>query len=103
MEVSCSHKTRFRGKHPKSDVGTHAAQVAQARYVADGLRYLSGELHRLLEVVVLTAQGIMPGTLRQGELETALILLDELSQQGQRFNSTSPDGMSPGCVRLAEF
>jgi len=38
-------------------VGTHAAQLAQARYVADGLRYLSGELHRLLEVVVLTAQG----------------------------------------------
>jgi len=64
-------------------VGTHAAQLAQARYVADGLRYLSGELHRLLEVVVLAdprAQGVMPSSARYEELETLLILLDELRQ-----------------------
>jgi hypothetical protein len=38
----------LRGKCPKSDVGAHAAELAQARYVADGLSYLSGELHRRL-------------------------------------------------------
>jgi len=38
----------LRGKRPKSDVSAHAAQLAQARYVANGLGYLSGELHRRL-------------------------------------------------------
>ena len=83
----------LRGKRPKSDVGAHAAELALARYVADGLRYLSGELHRLLEVVVLTAQGIMPSAFRQGELETVLILLDELSQ-------TAPDAMQHDLRKL---
>jgi len=73
----------LRGKNPKSDVSAHAAQLAQARYVAASLGYLSGELHRLLEVVVLAdprAQGVMPSSARYEELETLLILLDELRQ-----------------------
>ncbi len=35
---------RPRGRCPKSDVDAHAAQVAQAEYACEGLRYLSGEL-----------------------------------------------------------
>ncbi len=73
----------LRGKHPKRDVSAHAAQLAQARYVAQSLRYLSGELHRLLEVVVLVdlpAQGVMPSSMRHEELATLLVLLDELRQ-----------------------
>ncbi len=73
----------LRGKNPKSDVGAHAAQLAQARYVAASLRSLSGELHRLLEVVVLAdppAHGVMPSFVRDEELETLLVLLDELAQ-----------------------
>lgn len=35
---------RPRGKCPKSDVGAHAAELAQGQYVCEGLRYLSGEL-----------------------------------------------------------
>jgi hypothetical protein len=79
----------LRGKRPTSDVRAHAAQLAQACYAANGLRYLSGELHRLLEVVVLATHpgpGVVSSSVRQGELETLLILLDELSQ-------TAPDGM----------
>src|SRR5947207_6910176 len=60
---------RPRGRCPKSDVQAHAAELAQAQYVCEGLRYLSGELHHLLGVVVLTAQGLMPSQVRQGELE----------------------------------
>lgn len=71
---------RPRGKCPKTDVAAHAAELSQAQYACEGLRYLSGELRRLLGVVVLTPQGIMPSAVRQGELETVLILLDELSQ-----------------------
>ncbi len=79
----------LRGRYPKSDVGAHAAQLARARYVADGLRYLSGELHRLLEVVVLRAQGIMPSSVRLGELDTVLSLLDE-SLVNRRLRTCSP-------------
>ena len=71
---------RPRGKCPKTDVAAHAADLAQAQYACEGLRYLSGELRHLLGVVVLTAQGVMPSSVRQGELEALLALLDELSQ-----------------------
>ncbi len=71
---------RPRGKCPKTDVAAHAAELAQATYACEGLRYLSGELQHLLGVVVLTAQGLMPSSVRQGELEALLALLDELSQ-----------------------
>jgi len=69
-----------RGKHPRTDVAAHAAEVAQAQYACESLRYLSGELRDLLGVVVLTQEGIMPSAIRQGELEALLALLDELSQ-----------------------
>lgn len=72
----------LRGRCPKSDVGAHAAALAQAQYAAHGLRYLSGELHRLLEVVVLAAQqscGLLSNALRQADLEACVSLLDELS------------------------
>jgi hypothetical protein len=71
---------RPRGKCPKTDVAAHAAELAQAQYACEGLRYLSGELRHLLGVVVLTPQGLMPSAVRQGELEALLALLDELSQ-----------------------
>ncbi len=84
---------RPRGKCPKTDVAAHAADLAQAQYACEGLRYLSGELHHLLGVVVLTAQGIMPSAVRQGELEALLALLDELSQ-------LAPASMQPELARL---
>lgn len=71
---------RPRGKCPRSDVQAHAAEVAQARYVSEGLRYLCGELRELLAVVVLTDTGVMAATVRQGELEALLALLEELGQ-----------------------
>jgi len=84
---------RPRGKCPKTDVAAHAAELAQAQYGCSGLRYLSGELRQLLGVVVLTPQGIMPSAVRQGELETVLILLEELSQ-------TAPSDMQPELRKL---
>src|SRR5215470_15437648 len=58
----------LRGKRPKSAVGAHAAPLTQARYVADSLRSLSSELHRLLEVVVLASHpgpGVVSSSVRQ--------------------------------------
>ncbi len=74
---------RPRGRKPKSDVVAHAAELAQARYAADGLRYVTRELQQLLEVVVLapsSEQGILSSQRRQEELSTCLALLQELSQ-----------------------
>ena len=84
---------RPRGKCPQTDVAAHAADLAQAQYACEGLRYLAGELRHLLGVVVLTAQGVMPSSVRQGELEALLALLDELSQ-------VAPEAMQHELARL---
>ena len=84
---------RPRGRCPKSDVQAHAAELARAHYSCEGLRYLSTELRQLLGVVVLTAQGLMPSHVRQGELEALVALLDELSQ-------VAPDAMQHELERL---
>lgn len=75
---------RPRGRKPKSDVAAHTAELAQAQYAADGLRYVTGELRRLLDVVVLAPpceQGVLSSRRRCEELEVCLVLLEELSQQ----------------------
>jgi hypothetical protein len=66
-----------RGAHPMSDVVTHAARLRQARYVANSLRYLSSELRRLLDVVVLAPakQGVLSSQQRGEELEVLLAVL----------------------------
>src|SRR5260370_5304764 len=47
-------------------------------YVAEGVRYLWQELHRLLEVAVPLSDGLLTSERRQGEIVTVLDLLDEL-------------------------
>jgi hypothetical protein len=71
---------RPRGKNPRTDLGAHAAVVAQARGVADGLRYLLDVLHELTEVVVVSRDGrLLDETARRSEADTLLELLDELA------------------------
>ncbi len=72
-----------RGAHPKSDVQAHAAERLQTTYAASGLRYLTEELKRLLEVVVLAEsrqRGVLSSQEREQELEALLALLEELWQ-----------------------
>jgi hypothetical protein len=67
-----------------SDVAAHASQLRQAQYMASSLRYVSSELQRLLEVVVLAPaaeQGILSGQRRWEELEALLALWAELGEQ----------------------
>lgn len=75
---------RPREAHPQTDVAAHAALLAQAQYLASSLRYLSEELRRLVEAVVLAPNadgGVLSSQVRDGELETVLAMLDEISQQ----------------------
>jgi len=72
-----------RGKNPKTDPVAHMQQVSQAEYVARSLSYLTSELQRLLEVVVLSSTpepSLLLHDKRQEELETLCDLLRELCQ-----------------------
>ena len=66
------------GTPPQADPVAHAAQLAHARAVTAGLEYLTGELRRLLEVVVVTPHGLLDAVARQAELDALLALLAEL-------------------------
>jgi len=66
---------RPRGQHPVTDAGAHAATVAQATQAADNLRYLSQEVHALLQVVVPGQGDVLDSVARQNEAVTLLALL----------------------------
>jgi hypothetical protein len=69
------------GRNPKTDVHTHAADLRQMEYVATSLRYLTCELQRLLEIVVLTDQGgILGSQARQEECDALLDLFAQLCE-----------------------
>ena len=68
-----------RGRRPRTDVAAHATTVAQAQVVADGVRYLSGVLHELVEVVVVTPRGLLDRAGREQELDALLALLADLA------------------------
>jgi hypothetical protein len=76
---------RPRGRHPRALAPAHAAQVHTARATAEALRYLTDELHALLDVVVLRAGGVLDAARRQAEVDTLLGLLAEVR-----------DGAAPG-------
>ena len=69
---------RPRGRHPVALDPAHAAQVRTARATAEALRYLTGELHDLLEVVVLRPLGVLDAATRQADLDALLGLLAEV-------------------------
>jgi hypothetical protein len=68
------------GRHPKTDVVAHTKDVQEMEYVATSLHYLSVELQRLLEIVVLKDQGILGSIERQEELDTLMELFTELCE-----------------------
>jgi transposase-like protein len=71
---------RPKGRNPQTDLAAHAAQLAQAQRVVDDVRYLLGELRRLLDVVVVDARGVVDAQQRQAELEALLMLLAEVAE-----------------------
>ncbi|MCA1599227.1 MAG: hypothetical protein LC769_09465 [Chloroflexi bacterium] len=63
------------GRHPQTDVAAQAAAVAQATQVVTDVHYLTQEVKRLLEVVVLDRRGLLDAPQREAELDAALALL----------------------------
>ena len=70
---------RRRGRRPKASLAEQQACLAHLSSLADAVRYLSQELHTLLEVVVPLPGGLLSSEQRQDELLTVLDLLDELA------------------------
>jgi hypothetical protein len=67
------------GRNPRTDLVAHRAECAQARAIADALRFLTTTLRHLLEVVVVTPAGLLDAAGRERELTTLLALLHELA------------------------
>lgn len=68
-----------RGRRPQVDPAAHDAAVADAWRTSDALRFLTAELHRLLDVVVLDARGLLDYAQRHADLATVLALLAEVA------------------------
>ncbi len=84
---------RPRGRRPRTNVAAHSAVVQHAQQTADNLRYLSGVLHDLLEVVVLDRDGVLASTAREAELRAVLALLADLA-------AAAPPAAAPELRRL---
>ncbi len=69
---------RLRGRQPLALDATHSTQLTAARQTAQALRYLTSELHDLLEVVVLRPAGVLDAPTRQAELDALLALLADV-------------------------
>jgi len=76
------------GRHPRADLVAHATDCARARAVADALRFLTGLLRDLLEVVVLTPTGLLDTAGRERNLTALLALLDELAASAPTAQQT---------------
>lgn len=72
---------RPKGRRPKTDLTAHLADVLAARSLASAVQFLTQELRRLLEVVVLDRRGLLSEQQRQSELNTMLDLLAEVAQK----------------------
>lgn len=71
---------KARGRAPLANVAEHEQRIAQARYVAQAIRYLSQELHSELLVVVLGKARVLNSREREQELEALLVLWEEVAQ-----------------------
>jgi hypothetical protein len=76
------------GRKPKTDVALHAQELACARRVADGTRYLSEELRALLAAVVVRQERLLTSVERQDELAALLALLAELADSAPSAQRT---------------
>jgi transposase-like protein len=72
---------RPRGRVGQTDLVAHTRAVEQAHAVVEAVSYLTSELHRLLEVVVLDRRGLLDAAQRQAELEALLALLAEVAER----------------------
>jgi transposase-like protein len=74
--ITAGQKPRCR--NPKTEVVVHTADVAAAQRLVDAIGFLTQELRRLLDVVVLDGRGVLSAAQRQQELSSLLSLWAEV-------------------------
>ena len=79
---------RPHGRQPLALDAADAEHLSGARRTTQALQYLAGELHALLEVVVLWPAGVLDAATRQGDLDVLLQLLAEV-RDGPRLVNVS--------------
>jgi transposase-like protein len=87
---------RPRGRTPHTDRAAHAAKLEHASRSAEELRYLSGELRALLEVIVLERGQLLDSPRRQANLLALLELIGEVM-------SSAPEGVREELRRLYRY
>jgi hypothetical protein len=70
---------RARGHHIQADVTIHQSDVRSAQRTANDVRFLTQELRRLWEVVVIDQRGVLDAAQRQADLACAMALLAEVA------------------------
>jgi hypothetical protein len=70
---------RARGHHIQADVTIHQSDVRTAQRTANDVRFLTQELRRLWEVVVIDQRGVLDAAQRQTDLACAMALLAEVA------------------------
>jgi hypothetical protein len=71
--------TPARGHHTQTDLTSHQSNLRSAQRTANDVRFLTQELRRLWEVVVLDQRGVLDAAQRQTDLACALALLAEVA------------------------
>jgi hypothetical protein len=84
---------RARGRNAQTDLTAHQRNVHHAAGSADDVRFLTQELRRLWEVVVLDHRGVLTEAQRQTDLTCALALLGEVA-------ATAPAAQQPEIAGL---
>jgi transposase-like protein len=69
-----------RGRNAQTDLTVHQTNLRHAQRVADDVRFLTQELRRLWDVVVIDQRGVLDAAQRQTDLACALALLAEVAQ-----------------------
>jgi hypothetical protein len=102
---------RPKGPPPKTDAGAHAAEVAQVERVVNDVRFLTKELRRLLDVVVLDQRGVLDRAQRQADLDALLALLAEVAESApapqqaevRRLHTTLTDALPETLTFVAQL
>jgi hypothetical protein len=91
---------RPRGPNPKTDLSAHAQEIECAGRLVEGVRFLTHELRRLLDVVVIDQRGVLDQAQRQADVAAALELLKELVASAPEAQQAEVQRL-PTCIQEA--
>lgn len=92
-EAAVAAGQRPRQRPPTTTAAAHAEVVAHLARTATDLRYLTGEIGELLQVVLLVGERLRPAAARRADLEAAVALLAEVGATAPAAVQRDVDGL----------